>query len=114
LAIFIHTNDANAFVNLEALNHELFCSYTGTNSLEGLTQENAITAYPIPFQESITIEYNLDPSEPITVNVINSVGEIIYKRTLSENEIGANGIELNGLQFLTGVYVLILTTEKMS
>jgi hypothetical protein len=79
-------------------------SYTTTNGLTEVLNENIAKLYPNPTDKEITIETTLPMRK---VEVINANGQTIYI-----NEPNKNEVKINTSKFVLGNYIAVITTSK--
>jgi hypothetical protein len=60
----------------------------------------SLLVYPNPFSSSISVEITDDPKDPFMIEVINSIGQVIYNGSLKESKV----IDLNNKQ--NGLHIL--------
>ena len=71
-------------------------------STTNISDEN-IALYPNPVADKLYISLNLTKSAPVTVNIMNITGQVIYSEK-SESEGGTNIITLNTSSLSSGLY----------
>ncbi|MFT7614902.1 MAG: hypothetical protein ACI9J3_003889, partial [Parvicellaceae bacterium] len=87
-------------------------SVTTTVGISDYATKLDIEAFPNPVKEILTISYNFDANENITIKMINNVGQII--KVVSVNNVISGQLELNTANFTSGMYLLNVTTETGS
>jgi hypothetical protein len=87
-------------------------SVTTTVGISDYATKLDIEAFPNPVKEILTISYNFDANENITIKMINNVGQII--KVVSVNNVISGQLELNTANFASGMYLLNVTTETGS
>jgi len=95
-----------------------FCS-VGIKEVAGTTISNVGQNFPNPFTGTTTINVNLTKAETVTLNVTNSIGQVVatkvVKGTAGKNEITVDGSSLTaGIYFYTVVAGDSKVTRKMS
>lgn len=91
----------------------------GIKEVAGTTISNVGQNFPNPFTGTTTINVNLTKSETVTLNVTNSIGQVVatkvVKGTAGKNEITVDGSSLTaGIYFYTVVAGDSKVTRKMS
>jgi len=91
----------------------------GIKEVAGTTISNVGQNYPNPFTGSTTVNVSLTKSETVTLNVTNSIGQVVatkvVKGTAGKNEITIDGTSLTaGIYFYTVVAGDSKVTRKMS
>ena len=87
----------------------IYKNTTGTNLL-GVDKnllENKIKIYPNPASENITIDLGESNSKSLNIDVIDSIGKIIF----SESYTNQNKVSVNLSQFSEGVYFVKITND---
>lgn len=95
-----------------------FC-IIGIKEVTGTTISTVSQNFPNPFNGSTTVKVNLTSSELVTINVTNSIGQVVatkvVKGNVGNNEITIDGTNLNaGIYFYTVVAGNSKVTRKMS
>ncbi|MFH2031117.1 MAG: T9SS type A sorting domain-containing protein [Bacteroidota bacterium] len=60
--------------------------------------------YPNPFNPSTTISYSIPKSSHVTVNIYNSLGELVTKLVNKEQNVGSYKMNWNAVNMASGVY----------
>lgn len=87
----------------------IYKNITGTNLLtvdKNILEKN-IKIYPNPASENITIDLGESNSKAINIDMIDSIGKIIF----SENYTNQNKVSVNLSQFSKGVYFVKITND---
>jgi hypothetical protein len=79
-------------------------SYTTTNDLNNILNENNIKLYPNPTDKELTVETTIPIQK---IEIINANGQTIY--TIEPNK---KEIKINTSKFVTGNYIAVITTSK--
>jgi len=77
--------------------------------------DNFVATYPNPFNNKIKIEVNIDTSESVTIEIINTAGRVVLREVYNlsnHNNVILLSAELNSL--LQGVYFLNVITKNKS
>lgn len=81
--------------------------FVSTNSKEDIV---FIGAYPNPFEQDITVQYNVLKDEQITLQVFDASGRIV-KETPFQAFAGLNYFRIDGSDLAAGTYTLVLNTK---
>ena len=82
-------------------------------AVKDLATATAFTVYPNPFNKSTSIEYHLNSSQTVTVEIFNAVGERVETFAASEIQgAGKHTYQFNGTS--TGIYTVKLTVGESS
>jgi hypothetical protein len=85
----------------------------GPVGVGNLAAQTAFSVYPNPFDKSSTVEYSLNASEKVSLEILNAVGEVI--ETIASGEVQAAG--KHSYQFTgaaAGIYLVKLTVGDSS
>ncbi len=91
--------------------HIINLSNLKVSSIETNSRENAISAYPNPMKDNVTIEYNLNESGTINMTCYNIVGQRIDIITNEYKSEGAYILNINTSMLPTGIYTYEITFE---
>ena len=83
-------------------------SLTMAVGLTEQTLDNAISIYPNPSSDVLNVSYNIETSEIITFDLINTLGAKVATRTVASS--GANTITFDVTNLDAGIYQLNTTT----
>jgi len=75
------------------------------------TLAEALTIYPNPTRDVITINFETLTLQNININIINSLGQKVYASTFN-NHIGSLNENINLSSFSEGLYFVKITTDK--
>jgi len=100
----------------------LYESTTGTYEFDEESLEDAvITAYPNPFTDNITIQFQFQNTEPFTLQIFDQLGRLVYLKDLSNisyissvYKLNWNGHDLNGQITTKGIYCVRLVSGNQS
>ena len=70
--------------------------------------------YPSPAKNNATLSLNLVQNETITLNVVNTVGQVVYTEVLSNLNAGSHAINLNTENWANGIYNITLGSTQGS
>lgn len=88
--------------------------YTDNGGTVGITEtfrkSNSMEVFPNPVTDIVTISFDLEQNEKITLSVINNKGQEVKQMNFGEQEKGQ--IDLDCSSFSSGVYFINLQTEK--
>jgi hypothetical protein len=85
-------------------------SGVGINELNSLISN--ISIYPSPAKNAAALSLDLIQNENVTVNVINTVGQVVFTQNLNNLSAGNHVINFNAENWASGIYnVNILTTN---
>ncbi|HUI66154.1 MAG TPA: DUF362 domain-containing protein [Bacteroidota bacterium] len=97
------------------------------NGIELVQMQNTITAvkeppkpaqfalyqnYPNPFNPSTTIRYSLSGRSTVTLNVYNTVGQLVATLVKGEQEAGMHEVKFDGTKLASGVYYYRIHSES--
>lgn len=93
-----------------------FATAQDNNALINLTNEdgsplvlrNDLRAYPNPFNNSITVDFELTESCQVQMELLNMDGKVIYKNSAGKLENGNYTIQVKPQELTAGTYILIL------
>lgn len=77
-----------------------------------VSNETNLSVYPNPANSSVNMSFNLAERSEVTLNVYNTLGEIVY----SENKgsmVGANLVTINTESFANGMYMVELVAGEI-
>ncbi|MCD6067358.1 MAG: endonuclease/exonuclease/phosphatase [Bacteroidetes bacterium] len=91
----------------------------GIKEVAGTTVSNVSQSFPNPTSATSIVKVNLNKSEDITLNVTNSIGQVVatqtVKGTVGENQLTIDATSLNsGIYFYTVISGNSKVTRKMS
>lgn len=70
-------------------------------------------AYPNPFNAETNFKYYIPEKTTITIQIYNSLGELVYKKTTKEKEAGIYYFNWNANTFASGTYFVKFITPKI-
>jgi hypothetical protein len=73
-----------------------------------------LNAYPVPANEFVTLSFGQVKSAPITVRVMNNLGQVVSTQFLGNLPTGNNQVRVNLEGVASGIYAIELSngTEK--
>ena len=90
------------YYRLKLVDNDGSFSYSDVRALKISTLNDNFKAYPSPFKDKISLNFNVDGSKEITATLSGTDGKVIVKRKLS-----ANNLVLDDLESLPkGIYIL--------
>jgi aminopeptidase N len=78
------------------------------------TQSGLVWLYPNPFNESITITYQIEKAEKVEIIVYDVLGEIVESLLNEKKTTGIHQIDWDGSRYATGTYYCVLNTSGSS
>jgi hypothetical protein len=69
-----------------------------------------LTAFPVPFQETISVRMNSMQASKATLRVLNALGSIVEERSVNVAS-GSNNWTFDGLNWAPGIYTIQVATE---
>lgn len=112
-------NASNKPVNAIEISYADALANGEVTSTKDVFNHNAVSVYPNPFAETATIQVNLESSATVTVEVMNSIGQIVSRvdyGTLAGNQ----NLTLDGTKLNSGVYFVhvrigdVLSTKRVT
>lgn len=89
-----------------------------TSATAGIQEANTniahVSVYPSPAKNNATLSLNLVQNETITLNVVNTVGQVVYTEVLSNLNAGSHTINLNTENWANGIYNITLGSTQGS
>ncbi|MGM0612585.1 MAG: T9SS type A sorting domain-containing protein [Bacteroidota bacterium] len=76
---------------------------THVNIQEAKSSVNEVVAFPNPFKEDLTIEFEMNKNAPVEVELFNMVGDVLRQKTINATA-GENAIKFNTASLTNGVY----------
>jgi hypothetical protein len=81
--------------------------------MAGPTEIFDVDVYPVPFKDNLTLTYRFDSNSPVTIDVYDIRGALLYSQTevkVSANE--AVAIPLNFAILQSQMYFIKVSTDK--
>lgn len=75
------------------------------NPVDNIT---TISIHPNPFFDQVVIQFNVFKAEDIQLEVRNSTGQLMLKKSLGLSNVGTNYAQFNGSNFANGFYTVTL------
>lgn len=101
-----------------SINANLSSCISGIKSVKANAFDASVTNYPNPFNSTTTIAVNLSEAKSFSINVYNTIGALVYSKTVNGN-VGTNNVTFDGSSLNAGVYYYTVnagneqTTKKM-
>jgi hypothetical protein len=110
--LFITNNFMAGTTSMIGLNQgiSLFAyELTSSVGINDVINANTFTIYPNPTSSVSTITFTLSESSSVSMNVINSIGELVHSETTTTMNTGIQKINFDGTELPNGVYFVNLT-----
>jgi Zn-dependent metalloprotease len=75
---------------------------------KNLTEQYDLAVFPNPFTNQLTVQFDLETSEDVTVQLIDLVGRTLYQENLGKRTSGENQYFINTEDLAKGAYILKL------
>ena len=88
------------------------CFDSCADCIIGVQEAMALTvlnAYPVPANEFVTLSFGQVKSAPITVRVMNNLGQVVYTQFLGNLPTGNNQVRVNLEGIASGIYAIELS-----
>lgn len=103
---------AKAFYRLRTIDNDGSESFSDVITLERRQSGLNITnVYPIPTDESLTVEFETDENETAEIAVVDMMGRMVHQEFVAVVD-GANIFSLDMAHFSYGVYTLVIKTDR--
>ncbi len=76
------------------------------------TYENKVNAYPNPFISQTTLEYTLQETGDVNIEVYNLLGEQMLMKNINGKEKGSHTYSISGVNFQNGIYIIKVQTKE--
>ncbi len=76
-------------------------TYSPVKSVEIVTGNFEVTAYPNPVKDKLTLGVNGDAHQSLKVQIVNQIGQVVFS---GMNETFNEAYEINTAPFSTGLY----------
>lgn len=76
--------------------------------------QNLFSVYPNPASNQVTIKTGLASAQKAQLQVVNTLGQVVYQKELVGSNAGVVSTELNVQGLATGIYNVVLSTESGS
>jgi len=76
-------------------------------------ERSTLALYPNPCRETLTITFDLSENSNINLSVFAVNGKKMYNEQISDQSSGDHKIQLNTSSFAEGLYIVIITTDKI-
>ncbi|GAB4287489.1 MAG: hypothetical protein Kow0068_13290 [Marinilabiliales bacterium] len=74
--------------------------------------ENKVNAYPNPFSRQTTLEYTLQETSDVNIEVYNLLGEKMLIENINNKEQGTHTYNISGVNFQNGIYIIKVQTKE--
>lgn len=95
----------------EVLNANEVSNYVG---IKEMVQDHSIKVYPNPFADFTNLEFSLDETSVVKVDVCNFLGKTVYSEATREYPAGSHNIRINSSSMSSGVYIIKLTVDNQT
>jgi photosystem II stability/assembly factor-like uncharacterized protein len=82
------------------------------NTQELLPEKNAISAYPNPFTEDVTIGFYVENPGKAVISVYDLAGKIVHAKSMIYLTPGPKSLNINGNDLPPGIYILTINTGE--
>ncbi len=89
-------------------------NFSLSSGVEELTDISDLQIYPNPATSSATVAFGMSKQSPVTISVINQLGQEMIKADLGNMSIGAQTYDLNTENLNAGLYFLIIKSDNNS
>ena len=87
---------------------------TGVETAESSTLQG-VSLYPNPSDDNVTVAFNLENTEAVTVTVYDNQGKAVITTVRNDLSAGANKVSFNTTNLTSGIYVVeVATSTKVS
>ena len=120
LSNFTGTNRTNVMIKFECLSAGGNNAYiddinmTLTTGVKTITQAIAFDLFPNPATQRAQVDFSLDKSGDVTMEVIDKMGKLVYSYTESAMSPGMHSFEMNTTDFAKGIYTVNIKSDTGS
>ena len=86
-----------------------------TSVFTGINESNATisnsSVYPSPAKNAASLALDLVQNENISINVVNTVGQVIYTESLNNLSAGNHTVNFNTENWASGIYNINISTN---
>ncbi len=111
----ITSGGTNVYTKSTAFAGEDIALWKTANS-NGISELNSsisnISIYPTPAKNAASLSLDLIQNENVTVNVINTVGQVVYSQNLNNLSAGNHVINFNAENWASGIYNINISTTN--
>ena len=111
----ITSGGTNVYTKSTAFAGEDIALWKTANS-NGISELNSsisnISIYPTPAKNAASLSLDLIQNENVTVNVINTVGQVVYSQNLNNLSAGNHVINFNAENWASGIYNINISTAN--
>jgi alkaline phosphatase D len=83
-------------------------------SIRNVENVTIVGAYPNPFNDVFTVQFNLVKAEPVKVSLVDITGRVIKQNTLDGFQQGINYLNIHAGELSAGNYILVMETNGTS
>jgi len=93
---------------------------TGIDAASSSKEAGIIALFPNPASQEATLRYQVKNSNPVSVDVLNTIGQVVYTKNEGVQTAGDYALDINTKNLSTGLYYVRLTvgnnviTDKLS
>jgi hypothetical protein len=102
---FVGTNDFGNNMYVDNINVSNSACATG---IVDINSANGMNIFPNPVSELVNVNFNLDASTNVTVNVYNAVGALVSTKSLGEMTSGTQNVQISTEGLSNGLYMVEL------
>ena len=93
----------------DSVAHTIRYEVTTTFDVPEINQKERLSVYPNPASDNITLEYDLSGFGKASFELVNMVGNVVYRKDLSSD---AGKVDLNIAKLTRGVYFYVLRSGQ--
>ena len=71
-----------------------------------------VSVFPNPATNLINISYELLSNEDVVIEMTNNIGQVVYSKSMAENNLGRHTLKIETSEFAAGIYQLNIKTGK--
>ncbi len=71
-----------------------------------------VSVFPNPASSTINVSFELLNAEDVVIEMTNSIGQLIYSKSMTENSLGRHTLKIDTDVFAAGIYQLNIKTGK--
>lgn len=90
-------------------NQVIFVGFDNSVGIDQIDQETGFSIYPNPANEKTSITYQLENSEEVRLDILDTSGRIVANLVSGEQATGDHRVLLTGLDIKNGTYICSLT-----
>jgi len=104
----IYAYDGSYDLEVEERNADV----TLTSSVDELSMNSALVAYPNPANDLLNLSYSLTNDAVVTVEMVDMLGNIVLSQQAGSKQAGLNNTQLDVNQLAAGMYVVNLKANN--